>query len=97
MQFHRLPILNSSGIPYYLDMIMWRLNAGFELKKEGEIVGQHLFRLLCLEVREWTRNPLEDFDRRIELPEDAYTTEEKDGDFFDVISECDESFFDQCN
>ena len=76
---------------------MWRLNAGFELKKKGEIVAQHLFRMLCMEVREWTRNPLEGFNWSIELPKDAYTAEEENDFCDELTSECEESFFDQLN
>ena len=90
-QFGRLPYLPSDGLPYYLDLLIWRINA--ELK--GERTPWQQF---CFDLWVWTNQPeLEGFNRRVPMPgggeEEEQEVEEEEDDIDDVGGDMDGDWF----
>ena len=93
-QFSRLPILNKFGKPYYLDLVVWRINQRLSLKREQKEPRDHLFKAFCGQLVQWTEDPLEGWDCRVELPLDGYgEAEEEEKDEEEDEIEADNLFF----
>ena len=60
-QFGRLPSVQQGQV-YYLDLVVWRMNIRLGAQREGQS-AQYLVEFLRI-LRQWHKEPLEDFDPR---------------------------------
>ena len=61
-QFGRLPYLTTEGLPYYIDLVNWRVNQG--LQKLA------LWPAFCRILKTWTKEPLEGWKNIVPLVEE---------------------------